>query len=204
MLILGATGGTGIQIVEQAIHKGHSVTALVRSTERLARFNGRINTIVGDLMSSAEIASAASGHDAVLSALGPRDPKSKARLMDPFAHAVVNGMSESGVARLILLSIAFLFRNAILPPVYPLGQMLFKDHVRDCEDMESTVRASALNWTIVRPPQFTDKPATGKYRVEAGRLPLMGFTVSRADVADFMIRAAEQNLYSRQIVGLAN
>jgi hypothetical protein len=124
--------------------------------------------------------------------------------MDPFAHAVVNGMSESGVARLILLSIAFLFRNAILPPVYPLGQILFKDHVRDCEDMEQTVRASALNWTIVRPPQFTDKPPTRKYRVEAGRLPLMGFTVSRADVADFMIRAAEQNLHSRQIVGLAN
>jgi putative NADH-flavin reductase len=102
------------------------------------------------------------------------------------------------------LSVAFLFRKSLLPPAYALGQLLFKHHVADCDDMERRIRASELDWTIVRPPQLTDKARSEKYRVLVGRLPLMGFTASRADVAEFMVQATEQDSYSRQIVGIAD
>jgi len=63
---------------------------------------------------------------------------------------------------------------------------------------------SELDWTMVRPPQLTDKPYTGKYRVREGHLPRFGFKVSRADVADFMIKAVENPSTIRKVVGVCN
>src|SRR6266568_7662168 len=78
LLVLGATGGTGLEIVRQAIEHGHSVTAFVRSPERLNPFQDRINVKQGDLLNAAELEQAIQGHDAVLSGFGPRLPISKA------------------------------------------------------------------------------------------------------------------------------
>jgi len=70
--------------------------------------------------------------------------------------------------------------------------------------MENVVSKSGLDWTIVRPPQLTDKAYTGKYRVREGHLPLLGFTISRADIADFMIRTVENHASSRKLFGVSN
>jgi putative NADH-flavin reductase len=70
--------------------------------------------------------------------------------------------------------------------------------------MENVFERSELDWTMVRPPELTNKPYTGRYRVREGHLPLFGFRISRADVADFMIRAVENQFAIRKIVGLCN
>lgn len=204
VLILGATGGTGLEIVKRAIERNHSVTAFVRSKHALARFNGAVNAVEGNLLDRTDLERVLVGHDAVLSAFGPRDARSHEPLVAPFAQSLVAAMTQCNINRLIILSVAFLFRNSILPPAYPLGQLFLKHHVDDCAEMEAIVRRSRMDWTIVRPPALTNKPRAENYRVGVGRLPFMGFTVSRADVADFMIRAMESGAYGREVVGVAD
>lgn len=206
LVVLGATGGTGLEIVRQSVERGHSVTALVRSPDRLERFGDRVTVKQGDLLNSAELEQVVRGHDAVLSGFGPRIPISKAdaNLLHRFALALTKAMPRAKVRRVVVESVSFLFKNAIIPPVYVLGRLFFPGMVADASAMERVFAASALDWTMVRPPQLTDTPYTGKYRVREGRLPAFGFKISRADVADYMIRAAENDLAIRKVVGLCN
>jgi len=206
LVVLGATGGTGLEIVQQAIERGHSVTALVRSPERLKPFRDRIIVKQGDLLNPAELEQVIQGQDAILSAFGPRVPVSKAdaNLLQRFAVAVTSAMVHAGIGRVVVESVAFLFRDSLVPPAYLLGRLFFSAIVRDATEMESIVQKSGLDWTIVRPPRLTDKPRTGKYRVDEGHLPRFGFSISRADVADFMIRSAQDPASNRKIIGVSN
>lgn len=206
LLVLGATGGTGLEIVRQAIERGHSVTAFVRSPERLRPFQDHISVRRGDLLNSAELEQILRGHDAVLSGFGPRVPISKAdaTLLQRFAFALTTAMRHAGVRRVVVESVAFLFRNSIVPPAYLLGRLFFPRTVADASAMERVFAESELDWTMVRPPELTDKPYTGKYRVREGQLPRFGFKISRADVADCMIKATENHSSIRKIVGVCN
>jgi putative NADH-flavin reductase len=206
LLVLGATGGTGLEIIRQATERGHSVTALVRSPERLAAFRGRIAVKQGNLLNRGELEPVIEGHDAVLSGFGPRVPVSKAEahLLEEFAGALAGAMTHARVRRVVVESVAFLFRNSILPPAYFLGRLFFPRTVADASAMERIFAESKLDWTMVRPPQLTDKPYAGKYRVREGHLPLFGFKISRADVADFMIKTVENASSIRKVVGVCN
>ncbi len=204
LVVLGATGGVGLEVVKQAIERGHSVTAFVRAPERLEPFREQITIVQGNLLNSDELERALEGHDAALSAIGPRDPKANGRLLESFATALASAMLHSSIRRVIVVSVAFLFKDVIIPPAYLFGRLLFPHHVADASAMENIIMKSGLDWTILRPPQFTDKPRTGKYRVREGRLPRFGFTISRADVADYMIRAVENRASIGKIVGVSN
>jgi putative NADH-flavin reductase len=206
LVVLGATGGTGLEIVLQAIEHGHEVTALARNPERLKTFGERIAVIRGDLLNSAELARAIEGHDAVLSAFGPRSPvsKSDADLLQRFAVALTSAMRQTSVKRVAVESVAFLFKDSIIPPAYLLGRLFFPVIVADASAMEQTISDSGLDWTIVRPPRLTNQPRTGVYRVREGHLPSLGFTISRADVADYMIGAVERRKSIGRVVGICN
>jgi len=205
-VVLGATGGTGFEIVRQAIEHGHSVTAFVRSPERLKPFANRITIKQGDLLNPAELAKAISGHDAILSGFGPRVPiaKTDANLLRNFATALTTAMNHSGVRRAVIVSTAFLFKDSIVPPTYLFGRLFFPGVVVDASAMEQIFLQSGLDWTIVRPPQLTDKPFTGKYRVRTGHLPRFGFNISRADVAHSFLKTVEDPTSIRKIVGVSN
>ncbi len=205
-VVLGATGATGLEIVRQAIDRGHQVTALVRAPERLKEFSERITIIRGDLLNSSELQRVIAGHDAVLSGFGPRLPLSKSDhdLLRRFAVALTGAMNATGVRRVVVESTAFLFKDSILPPVYLLGRLFFPQIVRDAGEMESIFAKSGLDWTMVRPPRLTDKPPNGPYRVREGHLPSFGFSASRADVAHFIIWSAEKGVSLRKVVGLSN
>jgi putative NADH-flavin reductase len=205
LVVLGATGATGLEIVRQALDRGHFVTALGRSPERLKPFGDRICVKHGDLLNGADMEPVLEGHDAVVSGFGPRLPVSKAdaHLLQHFAIALTSAMLRSGVRRAVVESVAFLFKDSIIPPAYFLGKLLFPGIVADASAMEEVFEKSGLDWTMVRPPELTDKPYTGTYRVREGHLPRFGFKISRADVADFMIKAVENRYSIRKIVGLS-
>ncbi len=206
LIVLGATGSTGLEIVRQAMEHGHSVTAFVRSPERLKPFRDRILIKEGNLLDTSQLEHVIKGHDAVLSAFGPRVPISRAdeKLLQQFAVALTTAMLRSGVRRVVIESVAFLFKHAIIPPAYLLGRLFFPGVVADASAMENVLEKSGLDWTIARPPKLMPKPYTGKYRVREGHLPLFGFSIPHADVADFMIKAVENHSLIGKVVGVCS
>jgi putative NADH-flavin reductase len=206
LVVLGATGGTGLEIVRQAVEQGHSVTAFVRSSEPLKPFRDRITVKQGNLLNTAELEKAISGHDAILSGFGPRVPiaKTDANLLRDFATALTTAMPRAGVRRVVIVSTAFLFKDSIIPPTYLFGRLFFPSVVVDAAGMEQTFMESGLDWTILRPPQLTVHQLTGNYRIRTGHLPRFGFKISRADVAHCFLRTVEDRAFVKKIVGVSN
>ena len=205
LVVLGATGATGLEVVRHATERGHSVTAFVRAPDRLAAVKTQIAVTKGDLLDSSQLAKAIEGHDAIISTFGPRLPVSKAdaNLLERFATALTRAMKRTGVRRVVVESVAFLFKDSIIPPAYLLGKVLFPSIVADSAAMERIFSESGLDWTMVRPPDLTNKPYTGKYRVRDGHLPFFGFKISRSNVADFMIKSAESHFARHKIFGVS-
>jgi putative NADH-flavin reductase len=206
LLVLGATGGIGLEIVRQAAERGHKVTAFVRASEGLKSIGERFGVIQGDPLNSAELARAIEDHDAILSGFGPRVPiaKTDATLLHRFGVALSDAMKKVGIRRAVIVSTAFLFKDSIIPPTNLVGRLFFPDVVADATEMESLFQKSGLDWTLVRPPRLTNRPRRGRYRVREGHLPGFGFTISRADVAAFMIETAENRAFIQKVVGISN
>jgi len=206
LVVLGATGGIGQELVSQAIQHGHSVTAFARSPETLLNFDDGLLLMRGNLLDVDELAVVLSGQDAVLSAFGPRLPiaNGDSNLLRRFGTTLTSAMAKARVRRATIVSTAFLFKDSIVPPTNLFGRWFFPNVVEDASGMEEAIAQSGLDWTIVRPPRLTDKPRTGAYRVCEGHLPSFGFTVSRADVADYMIRTVEERAVIGKVVGVCN
>jgi putative NADH-flavin reductase len=206
LVVLGATGGTGKEIVRQAVERGHRVTALVRSPERLGFLADRITVRRGDLLKVSDLQDILQDQHAVLSAFGPRVPiaKSEEHLLRDFAAALTEAMFQTGVKRVIVESSAFLFKNSIMPPAHVVGKLLFPRAVLDFEAMEKVLRGSQLDWTLVRPPRLTDGPRSGTYRTREGHLPPFGFLISRANVADLFLKVLEDPGTVGKILGASN
>jgi putative NADH-flavin reductase len=206
LLVLGATGGIGLELVRQAVDRNHKVTAFVRAPERLNSIGAHYGVIQGDPLSSAELARAMEDQDAILSGFGPRVPiaKTDANLLHRFGVALSDAMRKVGIRRSVIVSTAFLFKDSIIPPTNLFGRLFFPDVVADASEMESFIQKSGLDWTLVRPPRLTNRPRRGRYRVREGHLPGFGFTISRADVAAFMIKTAENRAFIQKVVGISN
>jgi putative NADH-flavin reductase len=206
LMVLGATGGIGQEIVRQAAERGHEVTAFVRAPERLKSIGARFGVIQGDPLSSAQLERAIEDQDAILSGFGPRVPiaKTDATLLDRFGVALSDAMRKVGIRRAVIVSTAFLFKDSIIPPTNLVGRLFFPNMVADASEMESFFQDSGLDWTLVRPPRLTDRPRRGRFRVREGHLPGFGFMISRADVAAFMIKTAENHSFIQKVVGISN
>ena len=198
LFVIGATGRTGREIVQQALERGHYVTALVRSSESITLKNERLTVLKGNAMDENQLFDAMQNHDAVLSALGPRKVFKPSSLLHDSALATTRVMNRSGVKRLVVLSAAAHF------PGIPnrIASFIMRNHMRDSLAMEEIVQASSLDWTIARPPRLTEEDYTS-YRSREGAAPKMGFTLARKAVAAFMLDAIEQKKHFRKIVGLA-
>ena len=198
LFVMGATGRTGREIVEQALARGHHVTGFVRSPESITSKNERLTVLKGNAMDENQLFDAMQNHDAVLSALGPRKVFKPSSLLHDSALATTRVMNRSGVKRLVVLSAAAHF------PGIPnrIASFIMRNHMRDSLAMEEIVQASSLDWTIARPPRLTEEDYTS-YRSREGAAPKMGFTLARKAVAAFMLDAIEQKKHFRKIVGLA-
>lgn len=216
--VFAATGGIGRLIVDQAVAAGHSVTAVVRSP---AKVTADVTVVQADLASPDPevLASAVSGADAVLSGLGAVG-KADTGVATRGTQAMVDAMRATGVRRLVVVSAApigtvpspgnphppkhdpgegFVMRNVLTP----LVKLALRRHYADLATMEDVVRASSLDWTIMRPPRLTDKPFTGRYRTAYGQNLRGGGMISRADVAHLMLEVLDQPLAVRAVMGIA-
>jgi putative NADH-flavin reductase len=200
VLVLGATGGIGKFLLEFATARGHEVTAFVRSPQKIALKSERLRVVPGDLLHAEQLAQALLGQNVVLSAFGPATLR-RVTTRGEFGTALATAMERSGMRRAVVVSSGLLFeeQNAIGKL---LRGTLFRNLLPDMSAMEATLEKDGLEWTIVRPPRLTNGPLTKSYSVADGRLP-KGMTVSRACVADFMIKEAERPTHVRQIVGLS-
>ena len=199
LFILGATGGIGTALVEQAIQQRHTVTAFVRSPEKITLREPNLRIQQGDPHNVEQLAAAMPKHDAVFSALGSRS-LAKSTLLEECARSTVEAMRRSGVRRLLIVSAALLFPDA--GPIAPVLRLILHNPMADSKAMEQIVATSDLDWTITRPPRLIDGELTGRFRVEVGKLPKNGFSISRTDVAHFLLQAVDNRTYVRTIAGV--
>jgi putative NADH-flavin reductase len=198
IFVFGATGRTGREVVEQALARGHDVTAFVRSPEAIGLTNEKLTVIKGEATEEDQLVKAMQNHDAVVSTLGPRKPFKPSSLLHDSALATTRTMQRSGVKRLLILSAA-----AHFPGIFNrIVSLILRNHMRDSLAMEEIVQGSGLDWTIARPPRLTEGEYT-TYRSREGAAPKMGFSLSRKAVAAFMLDAIEQEKHFQKIVGIA-
>jgi uncharacterized protein YbjT (DUF2867 family) len=198
LFVIGATGRTGKEIAQQALARGHQVTAFVRSPERIASGNERLVVLKGDVMDESQLTNAMRNHDAVLSALGPRQVFKASSMLRDSALATTQAMHRAGVKRLLVLSAAAHFPGLL----NRIASYIMRNHMRDSLAMEEIVQGSGLDWTIARPPRLTEEDSSA-YRSCEGAAPRMGFTLARKAVAAFMLDAIEQVKHFHKIVGIA-
>jgi putative NADH-flavin reductase len=220
LTIFAATGGIGRQLLEQAIAAGHDVTAVARNPRNLSP--APVSAVAADLASAdpAALRPAVAGADAVLSALGPRT-KADAGVAARGTTVITQAMRAAGVRRIIVVSAAPVGTipspGRPHPPRHdpgdgfiikyladPIVKRALREHYADLARMEDVLRASDLDWTAIRPPRLTDKPATGRYRTAYGQNLRRGVFVSRADVARYMLSILDQPETFRRTVGIAN
>jgi|SRR5215470_10978594 len=201
LFILGASGGIGRQLIDQAIAAGSEVTAFVRSPEKLGPPREHLVVRGGDPRSVPDLASALPGHDAVLTTLGPPGP-GRTTILREAARSTVAAMRAAGVRRLLAVSAAVLFEDmGIIARM--MRRTLLRNVAEDSAEMERVIAMSGMDWTIARPPRLTNGPLTKRYLVEDGRMPRGKWWVSRADVAHFLLRELQQDAHVRQVVGIA-
>jgi putative NADH-flavin reductase len=192
LTIFGATGGTGRCLVEQALAAGHEVTAVVRDPSRVGeRDHPLLHVVKADVLDADAITTAVVGADAVLTAIGPRGTGPTTISHDSVA-SIITAMQKAGARRLIMVSGSIVTDTGESPYmrylVKPVVRRTFLRHV--CADMrraEQTVGGSDLDWTIMRPPGLTSKPASGRYRTATEQSLPHAFTISRADLAASML-----------------
>jgi len=197
LFVVGATGRTGTALVNQALARGHMVTALVRSPERLTAKDPNLTVLKGSVLDEAQLLDGMRNHEAVIATLGPREPFKRGSLLRDSTLAITKAMDRSGLKRLLVLSAAALF------PGLPnrVVRFILRNTMSDSLAMERIVQASGLNWTIVRPPRLTNGTSL-TYQSREDAAPAGAFSMSRSAVAAFMLDALEQKRHFQKIVGL--
>jgi uncharacterized protein YbjT (DUF2867 family) len=206
VLIVGATGGTGRELVKQALERGYAVTAFARTPARLDVTHPRLTVIQGDVLDPESVATAMRGQEAVLCALGHRRYLYPTRILSDGTSNILQAMKAHGSRRLVCESalglgdsafrLGLLYTLFIIPVILPF---YFWDKTRQ----EKLIARSAVEWVIVRPGALNNGDKRG--RVQQGRgvgSLLWTVRVSRADVAAFMLTQLGSDAYLKSAPGV--
>jgi putative NADH-flavin reductase len=206
LAVFGATGPSGRELLKLALDQGHRVTASARNPDKLTVRHDRLNIVKGDILDRASVEAAIVGADVVLSALGVRK-LGKNTILSDGTRNIIAAMQTRGVRRLICETslgvgdsrgqMSWLFEKIILPT-------LLKNPFADKEIQERYITQSPLDWIIVRPAMLTNGPKTGVYKACVGKPnePIRR-KISRADVADFMLKQLSGTEFIKRAVGLS-
>lgn len=204
--ILGATGGTGRELTKQALALGHTVKVLVRSPDKVTTQHDRLEIVKTDLLneSASALAEKLGGSEVVLSALGVLD-LGISQFYSESAKQLVAAAQQAHVKRLMIVSSVGTDPADHEPWWYLwLVRRLLVNYYVDMARMKQFVIDTAdLDWIIIRSSYLTNGEKTGVYRVTPRYAPVGGIRISRADLADFMLKQLEQDTYVRQTPALA-
>src|SRR5690349_8552448 len=202
--IIGATGTVGREVLKQALEQGHSVTALVRDPSKITAKNPDLQVVQGDVLDRSAVEKTVAGQEAVICILGAGR---KGSIRAEGTRSVIRAMEKAGVKRLICQSslgvgdsrgvLTFWWK-------YVMFGVLLRPAYIDHERQEEYVNRSGLDWTIIRPAAFTNGPFTGEYK-HGSLISPKGLTlkISRADVADFLLKQLKDKTYIRKSPGLS-
>lgn len=208
LVVFGASGGTGGHVVEQALASGHGVTAVARDPSAIELDHEQLDVRRGDVLDPASLEPLVTGKDAVLSALGVGMSRKPTNLYSAGTRSIIGAMKTTGVQRLVAMSAGGFVDdpNDTLPlrlVIKPILKKVLKHPYADMALMENELRRSNLDWTIIRPARLTDGSHTGRYRTAAGGNVPGGWTLSRADIADFMVTHLDNPAFYNEAVGIA-
>jgi putative NADH-flavin reductase len=206
--IFGATGETGRQLVEQALAAGYQVVAYVRNPSKLNTKHENLTIVQGELADQAIIERAVSAADAVISVLGPRGG-SKGKPITRGMQNIIEAMKKQGVRRLIISSTLSAKDPNDLPDfkakaLVNLVKLTMHAAYEEIVSVADTVRKSDLDWTIVRLTTLNNNPKSGKVRVGYLGKGEVGLRISRADLAEFMLKQVQDTKYLRQAPVISN
>ena len=203
ILILGATGRVGGQIVNYALNNRHHVTALVRTLEKIQINNENLTIIQGNVLNKDDIVRAMYGIDVVISAL---NTDGATTLSESMPH-IIEAMENEGIQRIITVGTAGILQSRATPNLlrYQSSESKRKS-IRAAEDHHKVydmLKQSTLEWTIVCPTYLPDGERLGKYRVDRNFLPEGGVEISVPDTAEFTFNQIKSSDYIKSRVGIA-
>ncbi|MBD2120428.1 NAD(P)-dependent oxidoreductase [Trichocoleus sp. FACHB-262] len=204
VLVIGAAGKTGRQVVEQAVAAGHTVTAFIRDS---AQYNAppNVRVFTGDATDPATMSHAIADQDAVIDTVGGKTPWRKTEIEQRVAHAIVAAAKQHGTCRIIAISAlgvgdstaqaTLLFRLLLLPT-------FLRGSTADKTAMEQAIAQAGVPYVLVRPAVLNDQPAVGSVRVLAG--VEKGRQITRADLAAFVVEQLTTDTHVNRAVTIAN
>ena len=204
VLVVGAAGRTGRAVVERAMEQGHQVTAFVHSDGGYDVPGVEVR--VGDASDMATMGGAVVGQDAVIDTVGGKAPYKRTTLEGSVAAAIVGAMQQQGVRRLVATSMFGGGDSAADAPLYVkiLLATFLRGEVPDKAKKESIISNSGLDWVVARPPFLTERPATGNIRIFAAGSRDHPHSITRSDLAAFMVAQLSSDDHLGEAVTIAN
>lgn len=203
ILILGATGRVGSEIVNHALQDGHHVTVLVRSPEKIQINNENLTIIQGNVLNKEDIVSVVHGNEVVISALNTDGTTTMSESMP----IIIKAMENEGIKRIITVGTAGILQSRTTPNLlrYQSSESKRKS-TRAAEEHHKVydlLKQTTLDWTIVCPTYLPDGESIGEYRAERDFLPIDGAKIHVSDTAEFTYRQINSNKYIKSRVGIA-
>jgi putative NADH-flavin reductase len=206
LLIFGSTGSIGRQLVQQALEQGHRVTAFARNPDKLDLQHPNLKLVQGDVLDLASVQQAVQNQDVVLCSLGSGQQRT-GTVRSEGTRLIIRAMEQASVRRLICqttIGVGESWENLNFFWKYPMFGLLLRQAYADHVKQEEFVKQSHLDWIIVRPGEFVKGDRTTQYRhgfPSSDRTSKL--KISRADVADFMLKQLTDNLYLHQTPALS-
>ena len=198
LIVFGATGGTGLQVVRQALSQGHDVSAFTRGSAETLPHHDKLSTVRGDVLDYGAVERAVPGHDAVMCTLGS-PPTSREQLRTKGTQNIIQAMEKAGIRRIVCQSALGVGESRKLLPVHYkwfIVPLFLRKVYADHEGQESCVQKSGLDWIIVRCAILTDGERTGKpVQVSLDGNRKIPLKISRTDAARFMLDQLSDNSY---------
>ena len=209
LTVFGATGQTGKEVVAQALEEGDEVVAYARNPAKLGIANDRLTVVQGELSDRGQIERAIAGADAVVSTLGPRGG-SRDKPLTRGMQNIVAAMDKLGVRRIIITSTLSAKDQNDKPELRAralvfLVKLAMRPAYDEVVSVADTLRASDLDWTILRMTMLNNKPKSGKVSAGyLGRSEVAASFIARADIAGFILLCLREGKYVRQAPAISN